>query len=104
MGFNLAVMDGFLSKKTVQNVKEILNSPMRREKMVNFNYAVASRHYSYSVLRNHLNSIVNEIMSESEQRHSYKSSGQDNVIYLTIDPSSAKFDSLYGGDARHVAR
>ncbi|MFC1814683.1 glycosyltransferase [Thermodesulfobacteriota bacterium] len=103
-GFNLAVMDGFLSEKIVQNVKEILESPARREKTVNLNYEVASRHYSYSVLRNHLNSIVNEIISESEQRLSNKQSGQDNVISLTIDPSPANADSLYEKYERYVAR
>jgi glycosyltransferase involved in cell wall biosynthesis len=59
LGFDLAVMDGFLSKKTVKTVNEILMSPERREKMVARNYAVAARHYSYSVLRNHLNTFMN---------------------------------------------
>ncbi len=103
-GFNLAVMDGFLSEKTVKSVREILESPERRKKMVNLNYEIASRHYSYSVLRNHLNSIVNEIISESEQRLSNKSSGQDDVISLTIDPSPANSDSLYEKYEKYVAR
>jgi len=56
-GFDLAVMDGFLTKKTVQKVREILESPEKREKMVNHNYEIATRHYSYSVLRKSLNSL-----------------------------------------------
>lgn len=57
-GFDLAVMDGFLSRKTVQSVIDILESQERREKMVNYNYEIASRHYSYSVLRSQLDAIL----------------------------------------------
>ena len=58
-GFDLAVMDGYISKKTVQSVIEILASPQRRTQMVDYNYEVASRHYSYGVLRKRLNAILN---------------------------------------------
>ena len=54
-------MDGFLSKKTVQAVKEIMESPVRKEKMTRKNYEIALRHYSYSVLQTHLNSILSNI-------------------------------------------
>ena len=57
-GFDLIVMDGFLTKKTVQKVREILESPEKREKMVNHNYEIATRYYSYSVLRRWLNSLI----------------------------------------------
>ncbi|MBC8430755.1 MAG: glycosyltransferase family 4 protein [Desulfobacterales bacterium] len=59
LGFDLAVMDGYLSRKTVQSVVEILEKPERRKQMVNYNYKVAARHYSYSVLRTRLNAILN---------------------------------------------
>ncbi|MCJ7695613.1 MAG: glycosyltransferase family 4 protein, partial [Anaerolineaceae bacterium] len=57
-GFDLIVMDGFLTKKTVQKVREILESTEKREEMVNHNYEVATRYYSYSVLRKWLNSLI----------------------------------------------
>ena len=103
-GFNLAVMDGFLSKKTIQNVKEILESPTRREKMVNLNYEVASRHYSYSVLRNQISTIMNDFFSEYEQPHSNKLSGRHNIVYLKTDPPPVKSDSLYGEHKRYTAK
>ena len=53
------VTDGYLSRKTVQSVVEILETPERREQMVNYNYKVAAQHYSYSVLRTRLNAILN---------------------------------------------
>ncbi|MBW2567951.1 MAG: glycosyltransferase family 4 protein [Deltaproteobacteria bacterium] len=57
-GFNLIVMDGFLTKKTVQKAREILESPEKKAKMVNHNYEIASRYYSYSVLRKGLSSLI----------------------------------------------
>jgi glycosyltransferase involved in cell wall biosynthesis len=57
-GFDLVVMDGFLTKKNVQQVREILESSERREKMVDHNYAVAGRHYSYRILRRWLNTLL----------------------------------------------
>lgn len=57
-GFDLVVMDGFLNKKNVQFVKEILENPRRQEKMVEQNYEIATQHYSYSVLRRQLKTIL----------------------------------------------
>jgi mannosylglucosylglycerate synthase len=57
-GFDLIVMDGFLTKNTVRNVREVLESPERREKMVRTNYEIAVRHYSYAVLRRWLNMLL----------------------------------------------
>ncbi len=57
-GFNLVVMDGFLTKKNVQQVREVLNSPQTKEKMVNHNYETAKRHYSYALLRRWLSAIL----------------------------------------------
>jgi glycosyltransferase involved in cell wall biosynthesis len=103
-GFNLAVMDGFLTKKTIQNVKEILESPTRREKMVNLNYEVASRHYSYSVLRNQISTIMNEFFGEYEQRYSNKLSGLHDVVYIKTDSPPVNSDSLYDGSKRYMAK
>jgi ribosomal protein S2 len=51
-------MDGYLTRKTVSGVKEVLESSDRREKMVNTNYEVASRHYAYAVLRRWLSIML----------------------------------------------
>lgn len=56
--FNLIVMDGFLTKKTVQTVKEVIASPERRNLMVNHNYQVATRYYSYAVLQRWLKTLM----------------------------------------------
>ncbi len=53
-GFDLIVMDGFITDRVVNQVRDVLESPQRRDGMVNHNYKVATRHYSYSVLRKRL--------------------------------------------------
>jgi hypothetical protein len=57
-GFDLTVMDGYLTHKTVQKVREVLESPARREIMVSKNFAIAAQHYSYAVLRRWLNTLL----------------------------------------------
>lgn len=71
-GFDLAIMDGFLTKKTIRNVKEIIESPERREKLITTNYNIATKHYSYSVLRRHLNSIIFNFFGEYLPPHMHK--------------------------------
>ena len=56
--FDLVVMDGFLTKRVVQAVRDILENPKRLKQMVDYNYEVATRHYSYAVLRKRLNFLL----------------------------------------------
>lgn len=57
-GFDLVTMDAFLTKQTVDAVKQILESPQRTRKMVEFNYGKAVQYYSYAVLRHRLSTIL----------------------------------------------
>ncbi len=68
-GFDLVVMDGFLTKKTIGNVRQVLESDTRREKMVNTNYKIAMRHYSYAVLHKQLNSMMINFFGTQIPRH-----------------------------------
>ncbi len=99
-GFDLAVMDGFISRKTVRNVIEILESTERREKMVNYNYEVAARHYSYSVLRTRLNAIMNYFFGNSVKQLSGKSSFPENEDYLNIEPPKTLHKHFDGRNSR----
>jgi len=56
--FDLIVMDGFITDRVVKQVREVLESPERRDRMVNHNYLVATRHYSYKVLRKRLAFLI----------------------------------------------
>lgn len=57
-GFDLIAMDGFLTGNTVEQVKDVLSSPERRQQMVDHNYKVATRYYSYAVLKRWLNTLL----------------------------------------------
>jgi len=57
-GFDLVVMDGFLTKKNIAAVKEIIESPERCRQMVEFNFAIAAKHYSYAILRRWLGTLM----------------------------------------------
>jgi mannosylglucosylglycerate synthase len=57
-GFDLVVMDGYLTRRNVSAVREILDSATRREQMVSHNYRIAARHYSYAILRERLSSLM----------------------------------------------
>ena len=60
-GFDLITIDGRLSAQAIQRVKEILESPLKRKRMVNHNYNIAKQHYSYEVLKQQLNTIINDL-------------------------------------------
>jgi len=57
-GFDVIIMDGFLTNETIQNVENVLSPSDRRNQMVNHNYNVASRYYSYSSLKRWLNMLM----------------------------------------------
>jgi glycosyltransferase involved in cell wall biosynthesis len=56
--FDLIVMNGFLTGKNIRQVREVLESDERRQQMVEHNYDIARRHFSYAVLRRYLNMLV----------------------------------------------
>ena len=57
-GFDLIAMNGYLTRKTVQKVREVLESPETRERMVNTNYEIAKQHYSFKVLQRWLSNLM----------------------------------------------
>ena len=91
-GFDLVVMDGFLTKKTVREVREILESRERKEKMVNLNYEVASSHYSYAVFQNQFGAIMNNLTGESKvpQRNNFAFSGIDAPAWQGVRRANSK--------------
>jgi len=85
LGFRLAVMDGFLSQKTIVDVKNILSSPERKKSIVNHNYAIAARSYSYALLRNKLDIIMKDFfMYNDEPEHTHRK--EPNIVYLKNQP------------------
>ena len=58
-GFDLIVMDGYLTRKNVSQVREVIESEKLRDTMVKKNYDIAKRHYSYNMLRTRLDYLIN---------------------------------------------
>lgn len=94
LGFDVTVMDGFLTKKTVQKIKLILESSERREQMVNHNYKIAARHYSYSVLCNQLNAALCSFFGNSVIQLSGAMQFFENNAHLNIEPHQVEYQYL----------
>ncbi len=69
---------GDLADATIAKVQQVLESVTRREKMVNTNYEIATRHYSYAVLQKQLNSMLMNFFGTQVPQHLKKV-----VRYLT---------------------
>jgi len=57
-GFRVIAMDGYVTGRVAEEVKRVLHDPRYRQEMVEHNFAVAKRFFSYSVLRRKLRSLV----------------------------------------------
>jgi glycosyltransferase involved in cell wall biosynthesis len=57
-GFDVVKMDGRLTAGVVAHIKQILHDKKRRTKMAAKNYRIASRHYSFTRLRNELAAMI----------------------------------------------
>lgn len=84
LGFDLVSMDGFLSQRTVESVKELLENPERRRQMVETNYAIASRNFSYPVLGRQLDILLKEIEKASTHQSCLEDPSEN---YDTVDRS-----------------
>lgn len=60
-GFKTPVMDGFVTRKIVNEVKHLVENKEFRQEVTEHNYHVAARFYSYSVLRRGLRTLITNI-------------------------------------------
>ena len=60
-GFKMPVMTGFVTRKVVEEVRHILEDPEYRQQMVEHNYRLGSKFYSFSVLRRALRTLVTNV-------------------------------------------
>ena len=61
-GFRTITMDGFITPDVVAAVRRILDDRNARKEMGNHNFQVASRYFSYSILRRRLQTLVINVM------------------------------------------
>ena len=61
-GFKLAVIDGFITRQVIREVERVLTDRAYHDEVVEHNFAVANRFYSYSVLRRSLRTILTNLI------------------------------------------
>jgi glycosyltransferase involved in cell wall biosynthesis len=59
-GFRAIELDGYVTSKAINQTKQVLNNASLREKIVEHNYELAKKYYSYSVLRRKLSNLLIE--------------------------------------------
>jgi len=60
-GFDVIEIDGYVSEDAVNKTKQILEDQTQCNKMVAHNYTIASRYYSYAILREKLRALLAEL-------------------------------------------
>ena len=63
--FNVISMDGYLTSDVVQRVKKVIETPAFRDRMVEENYELGKRFFSYTVLRRKLLALVSNVTGSS---------------------------------------
>ena len=59
-GFKAVEIDGYVSEKAVRETRKLLEDPELRNEMTETNYQVASRHYSFAMLRRKLMNLLQD--------------------------------------------
>jgi len=60
-GFRVPIIEGYLTPEIVEEVRRIMETPEYCRDMVEHNYAVANRYYSYAVLRRGLRTLITNV-------------------------------------------
>jgi hypothetical protein len=85
-GFEVIAFDDFITRETVRQVEGLLQDPARRAEMVEHNYEIGDRYYSYRTLERGLRSLLD---SDWEPLHSSPASQSPFALGkpLAADPS-----------------
>jgi len=57
-GFSVIEFDGYVTDEAIKNTLKVLDDPKLRERLVNHNYEIATKHYSYKVLFQELSNLI----------------------------------------------
>ena len=63
-GFDVIAIDGYLSRKSIDEVRDVLLNDSRRKEMVEKNFMLGKKYFSMNFLKNRLRSILNTIYGE----------------------------------------
>jgi glycosyltransferase involved in cell wall biosynthesis len=61
-GFSVVEIDGYVSDEAVRQTRSILQDPRRLKRITTHNYNVARMHYSYTILKKKLTTLLTECM------------------------------------------
>jgi hypothetical protein len=65
-GFQVIEFDGFISDKTIEDTRYILTHPEQAQQQGEYNYKLARRYYSYSMLDRRLRLLLSDCFGEVE--------------------------------------
>lgn len=60
--FDVVELEGYVNEEAVEETRDILLNPEKKKRMVEHNYEIAKRYYSYSVLRQKLRTLLLECL------------------------------------------
>jgi glycosyltransferase involved in cell wall biosynthesis len=63
-GFRCPVMEGFLTAEVIRDVRRILEDATYRQDLVEHNYRIAARYFSYAELRRTLRSLIGNMANQ----------------------------------------
>lgn len=63
-GFEVIEFDGFITRAVVDQARDLLKRPARAREMADKNYALATHHYSYTMLARRLETLLAEAFGE----------------------------------------
>ncbi len=64
-GFQVIEFDGFISEKTLEEARNILTHPKQAAQQCEFNYELARRYFSYSMLERRLGVLLSDCFGEA---------------------------------------
>ncbi len=67
-GFDVPVLEGFVTEDTVRRVDALLKDPERTRRMVEHNYRLAARYFSYEVLETKLLHLIRDLEAAGRAR------------------------------------
>ena len=59
-GFSTIEINGYITNKSIRQVEKVLEDEKFRKKMVDHNYKIAKKFYSYSILHKKLKNLITE--------------------------------------------
>jgi len=63
-GFRVIEFDGYITDDTIQRTRKVLQDTGLAQEMAEYNYQLARRHYSFTMLERHLQTLLTECFGE----------------------------------------